>query len=98
MPKFQGSNNYQDYSDYIGRNIIYPPMAHKYGIEGRVLINFIINSLGQVCNIKVHNTVHKDLEKEAMRVVSQSPDWIPGYQKGKAVSVEFTVPINFIFQ
>jgi hypothetical protein len=98
IPKFQGTNNLQEFANYIGENLIYPPMSLMYIIEDRVILQFVINTLGQVSNLEAINKVHKDLEREAIRVVSQSPDWTPGIQKGKAVRVMFTFPINFALE
>ena len=94
MPKFRNGNT-QSFASYIGRNLIYPPMAQKYSIEETVYLQFDINTNGQVCNIEVLRKVNKDLEREAIRVVAQSEKWSPGSQKGKAITVRFTFPINF---
>jgi len=95
MPKFQDSDNLADFARYVKDNLFYPPMAARYLIEGRVFVLFTIDRKGNVSDIEVKNKVHKDLEREAIRVISQSPDWTPGYQKGKPVRVNFTFPINF---
>jgi TonB family protein len=95
MPKFKDRMSLQDFSNYIGENLVYPPMAQRYIKEDKVYVQFAVNKLGQISDIKVVNKVYKDLEREAVRVISQSPDWTPGYQKGKPVRVQFTFPINF---
>ena len=97
MPKFQNSTNLQDFSNYVADNIIFPPMAAKIGIQGKVFLKFVINEKGQVSDIKVIKKINKDIDQEAIRVLAQSPVWIPGYQKGKLVKVNYVIPINFEF-
>ncbi len=94
-PKFSNSNNIQAFAKYIGDSLIYPPMAQRYLIEGSIFLEFVINEKGQVSDIITKGKNNKDLEREAIRVVAQSPDWTPGYKKGKAVRVHFIFPINF---
>lgn len=80
---------------FIAKNIKYPKVAQQNGIEGRVYITFVVNQDGIVKNTKVIKGVDPSLDAEALRVVSSMPDWKPGKQDGKAVSVSYTVPINF---
>lgn len=96
MPKFQNSDNFQNFINYVARNLIYPPMAQRYYIQEKVYIGFIINENGQISDIKAMRKSNKDLEREAIRVLAQSPEWNPGYQKGKPVRVHFVFP--FIFE
>ena len=86
---------YEGLAKYVSENIIYPAIAKEYNIQGKVYVQFIIEKNGKVSNVKVVRGVDKNLDKEAVRVIKSSPDWKPGIQRGKAVRVYFTVPINF---
>jgi len=73
----------------------YPKSARKEGIEGQVVISFLIDTLGMVSDVEVLRSVREDLDKEAVRVVKLLNGWKPGVQDGKKVSVYFNVPFNF---
>lgn len=94
LPSFQGKG-VNGFREYIARNLIYPQVAVKKGISGRVIVQFIINSKGEVENVVVVRGVDPLLDQEAVRVVSTSPKWEPGRQRGKPVKVLFTFPISF---
>ncbi len=79
----------------MGRNVKYPEKAQKEKIQGRVTVQFIIEKDGTVTNVKVLRSVHRLLDKEAIRVVEGMPKWIPGTQRGEPVRVSYTAPINF---
>ena len=93
MPEFPGGK--QALGEFIGKEIMYPEDAKKAGIQGKVFIKFVVNKEGKVINPKIARGVSPSLDKEALRVVGNLPKWIPGKQRGKNVSVEYTVPINF---
>lgn len=93
MPKFPGGN--QAMFKYLSENIRYPENAHRNGIQGRVICQFVIDSEGKVTAVEVVRGVDRDLDLEALRVVKAMPAWEPGRQKGKAVRVKYTLPINF---
>ncbi len=80
---------------FLSENVHYPEEAYKVGVQGRVLVNFIIEKDGSITNAHVINNVNEYLEAEAVRVVGAMPKWIPGMQEGKAVRVKFTLPITF---
>ena len=80
---------------YFVKNIKYPEIARENGIQGRVYISFVVNSKGKVTNVKIARGIDPALDKEAIRVVEGLPDFSPGKQRGKAVKVSYTVPINF---
>lgn len=80
---------------FLQQNIKYPSQAIKDRKEGKVIVNFIIEKDGTVSNIKVINSVDKDFDEEALRVVRLMPKWIPGKQSGIAVRVNFNMPITF---
>ena len=80
---------------YLQDNVEYPTMAKEYDITGKVFVQFVVEKNGKVTNVKLQRGVDKSLDEEALRVVKSFPDWNPGKQRGKAVRVYFTVPINF---
>ena len=93
MPEYPGG--IEGMMKFLQENIHYPETASKAGIQGRVLINFIVESDGRISNIHVVRKVNDDLDAEAVRVVGAMPKWTPGMQKGKAVRVKYTLPISF---
>lgn len=93
MPIFPGGD--AGMMKYIADNIKYPQICRENNISGKVFINFIVNEQGKVDKVKVVRGVDPYLDKEAIRVISSLPDWTPGRQRGKAVRVQFTIPISF---
>ena len=81
--------------DYMRRTQIYPEDAKREGIQGRVLVQFIVEEDGSITNPKVVKSVCPSLDAEAVRIISSMPKWKPGKIDGKACRVRFTVPINF---
>ena len=96
MPEFPGGNI--ALFRWISKAIKYPVIAQENSISGRVYLNFVVNKQGCIENIKVTRGVDPSLDKEAIRVINKMPKWIPGKQRGKAVNVSFSVPINFQLQ
>ncbi len=96
MPEFPGGET--ALRKYIAESVKYPPIAQENGLQGRVYISFVVNSKGQVVDVKVARGVDPNLDKEAMRVFQTMPTWKPGKQRGKAVKVSYTMPINFVLQ
>ena len=80
---------------YIHENIKYPTDCKKEGIQGRVIVQFVVNKDGSISEANVIKPVNPQLDAEALRVVYTMPNWIPGKQKGKCVRVRFTLPIIF---
>lgn len=93
MPEFPGGD--LGLMKYIQKNVKYPPIAKEYNITGKVYISFVVDKSGSVTNVKVVRGVDKNLDAEAVRVIKSLPKYKPGKQRGKAVRVMFTVPINF---
>ena len=85
---------------FIGKNTNYPAMARDAGVSGRVYVRYMVDEKGEVKDINIIRGVPggKSLEKEAMRVIGQLPKMKPGKQRGKAVRVQYTVPVNFKLQ
>ncbi len=93
MPEFPGGD--LGLMKYIQKNVKYPAIAKEYNITGKVYVSFIVDKSGKVTNVKVVRGVDKNLDAEAVRVVKSLPKYKPGKQRGKAVRVMFTIPINF---
>ena len=98
MPTFNGGEPATEFRIFIGQNLRYPESAEENGIEGRVIIQFAVDKNGNAVDAVVVRSVSPELDKEAVRVVMSSPKWTPGKQRGKAVKVLFTFPINFVLQ
>jgi len=98
MPTFNGGDPATEFRKYIAQNLRYPEIAAENGISGRVIVQFAVNRTGQVVDAVVVRSIDPALDKEAIRVVMSSPKWTPGKQRGKAVKVLFTFPINFVLQ
>lgn len=96
MPKFPGGET--ALRKFLADNIRYPTLAQENGIQGKVVIEFIIGKDGGVYDIQVSRSVEESLDKEALRVVNLMPKWIPGKKNGKTVKVKYFLPIMFRFQ
>lgn len=96
MPEFKGGMN--ALLQYLSANIKYPKTAEKAGIQGRVVVQFVVAKDGSIEDTKVVRSVDPELDKEALRVVNAMPNWKPGIQDGKPVRVKYTVPIMFRLQ
>ena len=80
---------------YLAKNIHYPASAIKDGIQGRVIVQFVVQADGSVTDVNVIRGIDSSCDDEAKRVVSTMPPWKPGKQNGKPVAVRFTLPITF---
>ena len=83
---------------YLSKNIQYPEIAADNGIQGRVIVGFVIEKDGKPSQVKVLRGVDPALDKEAVRVVQSMPAWKPGKQRGKPVRQRFTLPVQFRLQ
>ena len=83
---------------FLGKNINYPPIAAENGVQGRVIVQFVVNKDGTVVDPTVLRSVDPYLDKEAIRVIKLMPKWKPGMQRGKAVRVKYIVPVAFKLQ
>ena len=92
-PEFPGG--YSALTKWIDDNLKYPVEAAMDGIEGRVIVQFIVRPTGKVVDAEVVRGIAPSLDKEALRLINIMPSWIPGRQKGKAVNVRYTLPITF---
>ena len=102
VPVFPGCENASDkkacfnemMQKHVQKNFTYPKTAEELGIEGRVFVQFVIGSDGNISAIKTRGP-DPSLEKEAKRIIASLPQMIPGRQRNKAVSVPYSIPINF---
>jgi len=94
-PTFQGGEAGTSFSKWVNENLKYPQAAKDAGVQGRVTLQFIVYPDGKVRDAKVLRGAHPDLDAEALRVVSASPDWTPGYVNGEPVKVTYTFPVIF---
>ena len=93
-PKFQGGDA-NDFSKWVNQRLVYPEVAKENGVQGRVMLQFTVGTDGSVSGVKVLRGVDPSLDKEAVRVVSQSPKWTPGKQRDRKVKVTYTFPVIF---
>lgn len=91
MPQFDG-----DKDAYLQKNLRYPDAARENGIDGRVVVQYVINEDGSVSDVTLVKGIGGGCDEEAVRVVKTMPKWKPGKQNGKPVKVLFTLPIKFV--
>jgi len=96
MPEFPGGQ--EALMRWLHANINYPVVASEAGIQGRVLLQFVVNADGSIVDIQVVRGVDPSLDREAVRVVQRMPRWSPGQQRGQNVRVLFTLPVTFRLQ
>lgn len=96
MPEFPGGMG--ECLKFLGKNIKYPTIAQENGVQGRVIVQFVVNKDGSIVDPVVVRSVDPYLDKEALRVIKSMPKWKPGQQRGKAVRVKYTVPVTFKLQ
>lgn len=93
MPEFPGGKNAM-YA-YLGKSIKYPEAARKNNTQGVVYVTFVVKKDGSVSSVKTIRGIGDGCDKEAVRVIKEMPKWEPGKQSGKAVNVQFNLPIKF---
>ena len=96
MPQFPGGE--AALMKYLQAHINYPPMAAEMNVQGKVIVQFVVDKTGKVGEVKVVRSVDKELDREAARVCKSLPKFTPGRQNGQAVSVWYTLPVNFKLQ
>lgn len=94
MPSFVGGHT--ALMDYLNNNVNYPIVAYENGVQGRVIVSFVVEKDGSLGDIKVVKSVDPSLDKEAVRVVKSMPKWVAGKMNGRCVRVKYNVPISFI--
>ena len=96
MPEFPGGMG--ECMKYLASKIKYPTISQENGVQGRVIVQFVVNRDGSIVDPVVVRGVDPYLDKEALRVIQMMPKWKPGKQRGKAVRVKYTVPVMFRLQ
>ncbi len=96
MPSFPGGQG--ALMAFLSSNIKYPVVAQENGVQGRVIVGFVVEKDGSITDVKVMRSVDPSLDREAQRVVKAMPKWKPGKQNGSAVRVKYTVPVVFRLQ
>lgn len=97
MPSFQGGD-LNTFRAWVQQNVKFPQIALENGIQGRVVLSFVIEKDGRLTNIQVLQTPDRSLSDEAIRVLSKSPKWSPGKQRNQVVRVKYTLPVDFRVQ
>ena len=96
MPSFPGGQ--AALFEFLSKNIRYPVVAEENGIQGRVIVTFVVERDGSITDVRVVKPVDPSLDKEAVRVTKSMPHWNPGMQNGGPVRVKFTLPVTFRLQ
>ena len=96
MPKFPGGTG--ALFEYLARNVRYPAEAGKAGIQGRVIVSFVVEKDGRVSNAKTIKAIHPALDAEALRLINGMPKWTPGKKNGEAARVQYVTPVTFRLQ
>ena len=96
MPSFPGGP--AQLMKWLAEHVQYPAVAQENGVQGRVIIAFVVERDGSITDVNVVRSVDPSLDKEAARVVRNMPKWIPGKQNGAPVRVKYNVPVTFRLQ
>lgn len=94
---FQGGD-INSFRIWVQQNIVYPTAAIEVDIRGKVIVQFAVNSRGEVVDVKVLRGVHLELDREVVRCILSSPRWVPGKQGGKAIKQQFVIPVVFMLK
>lgn len=100
MPQFTGGEKgkgdlAETLGDYFRQNMRYPEMARQMNLEGKVVVDFTVDAKGKIRDAAVVNSSNDLFDAETLRLIRDMPDWVPGKQRGKPVSVRFTCPVEF---
>jgi len=93
MPEYPGEN--EAMNKIISSNLHYPKEALEENIQGRVIVQFVVDEQGKITDAKVLRGIGHGCDKEALRVINAMPNWKPGKQRGKPVRVSYTLPLIF---
>ena len=96
MPEYPGGD--QALMEFLSKHIKYPTVAQESGIQGKVILGFVVSKRGKVEDVQILRSLDPNLDKEALRVVKLLGHWIPGEQDGKKVAVRYTLPVVFRLQ
>ncbi len=89
---------YEAFNKFLRKNMKYPNRARKFGVQGKVFVQFVVGLNGELTDIKVIKGIGSGCDEEAMRVIKAHPNWKPGMQRGREVKVQMVVPIFFQLQ
>lgn len=92
-PEFPGGQ--KALSEFLGKNFKYPKNAEAKGIQGKVYVSFVVTKEGKITKAKIWKSVDPELDAEALRLIQQMPNWVPGKKKGAIVNVAMTLPVTF---
>ncbi|WP_316749983.1 TonB family protein [Pedobacter gandavensis] len=92
-PEFEGGM--KGWAKFLQRNLRYPELAQENGVQGRVLVSFVIERDGSISDVKLINGIGSGCDEEALRVIRKSPRWKPGRQNAETVRVRYTIPLAF---
>lgn len=95
-PEFPGGDEAR--MKFLQDNIVYPSVAKSAGIEGTVIVGFVVERDGSITNVKILRGKAQSIDEEAIRVAKKMPKWKPGKQRGRTVRAQFRMPITFILQ
>ncbi len=93
MPEFPGGPAAMN--KFLSKKLKYPKSAYKNNIEGRVVVQFIVEVDGTLSDIKIKHSLDPDCDKETLRVIRKMPKWNPGRQNGVAAACYYTLPVTF---
>jgi protein TonB len=96
MPEPVGGMN--AWNDYLSKNLKYPSVARRMGIEGTVYVSFVVEKSGEISNVELLRGIGGGCDEEAIRVIENAPIWKPGYQRSRPVKVRMRLPIRFKLQ
>ena len=96
MPVFPGGNG--ALLEYLATHVKYPVVAQENGVQGRVIVSFVVECDGSITDVRVERSIDPSLDREAIRVVSSMPRWSPGKLNGYIVRVKYSVPVAFKLQ
>ena len=96
QPEFPGGE--KELMKYIKDNLKYPVISQENGVEGRVVVRFVVNKQGEATDVEILKGLDSACDKEAIRVIESMPQWIPGERGGRAVDVYYTLPVMFKLQ
>ena len=96
MPSFPGGD--AALMTFLSTNVHYPVVAEENGIQGKVILTFVIERDGSISDVEVVKSVDPSLDKEAVRVIESMPRWKAGTQNGEPVRVKYTMPVTFRLQ
>lgn len=94
-PKFNGSEDLTEFWKYVQQHVNYPEKAREFGLEGKIIVNFVVDEKGDIINIELLKKIDPLLDNEVIKVLEEAPLWTPGKQRHRPVKVRFTIPVIF---